>query len=228
MNDLNIKVVVNSNLYNKNPDTSELGRKIITNSIILLNEIGFEAFTFKKLGAKIKSPESSIYRYFTNKHSLLIYLTSWYWSWIDYRITMATLNINSAKKRLARAVHILTSPIKEDMTFSYINEILLNKIIISESVKAFHTKDVNNENKKGFFKSYIKVVNRVADIILEIDKENKYSHIIVSTLIEGVQQQRFFNEHIPELSDYNKRKDIIAEFYIEMIEKMCRLKKQKL
>ena len=71
-------------------------------------------------------------------------------------------------------------------------------------------------------------MNRVADIILEIDKENKYSHIIVSTLIEGVQQQRFFNEHIPELSDSNKRKDIIAEFYIEMIYKMCGLKKQKL
>ena len=36
----------------------------------MINELGFEAFTFKKLGINIESPESSIYRYFENKHTL--------------------------------------------------------------------------------------------------------------------------------------------------------------
>ena len=76
-----IKIQVNENLYNKDPETSELGKKIIENSIKLIHEIGVEAFTFKKLGKEIQSNESSIYRYFENKHKLLLYLTSWYWSW---------------------------------------------------------------------------------------------------------------------------------------------------
>ena len=52
-----ITIKVNEDLFIKNPDSSELGRRIISNSIELIEEIGFEAFTFKKLGKKIGSPE---------------------------------------------------------------------------------------------------------------------------------------------------------------------------
>ncbi len=55
------------NVYLKNPESSDLGLKIISNSIEMVNELGFESFTFKKLGERIESPESSIYRYFENK-----------------------------------------------------------------------------------------------------------------------------------------------------------------
>ena len=76
----NIIISVNDKLYVKNPETSELGKKIIEQSILLIDEIGFENFTFKKLGEKINSNESSIYRYFESKHKLLLYLSSWYFS----------------------------------------------------------------------------------------------------------------------------------------------------
>ena len=46
----NIIIAVNDKLYVKNPETSELGKKIIEHSIILIDEIGFENFTFKKGG----------------------------------------------------------------------------------------------------------------------------------------------------------------------------------
>ncbi|MFT8175893.1 TetR/AcrR family transcriptional regulator, partial [Salmonella enterica] len=81
-----IVISVNPKLYVKNPESSELGRKIIQQSILLIDEIGFEAFTFKKLGERIGSNESSLYRYFENKHKLLLYLTSWYWGWMEYRV----------------------------------------------------------------------------------------------------------------------------------------------
>ena len=80
----NLSISVNEKLYVKNPETSDLGKKIIEHSILLIHEIGFESFTFKKLGDKIQSNESSIYRYFENKHKLLLYLSSWYWSWIEW------------------------------------------------------------------------------------------------------------------------------------------------
>ncbi|MFT5777237.1 MAG: AcrR family transcriptional regulator, partial [Crocinitomicaceae bacterium] len=71
MEKLQVHINVSDELFVRNPDSTELGRKIITNSISLINELGFELFTFKKLGERIGSPESSIYRYFESKHTLL-------------------------------------------------------------------------------------------------------------------------------------------------------------
>ena len=70
----------------RNPLETELGRNIIEHSIILMDELGFEAFTFKKLAVKIDSNETSIYRYFENKHLLLLYLVVWYWNWVSFLI----------------------------------------------------------------------------------------------------------------------------------------------
>ena len=107
MKNLSININVGSELYLKNPDSSDLGKKIISNSILLIDELGFEVFTFKKLSIKINSPESSIYRYFENKHTLLIYLVSWYWKWIEYQLVFATANINSSKEKLIKSITIL-------------------------------------------------------------------------------------------------------------------------
>ena len=92
MKNLQVHIKVSKELYLRNPDTTELGHKIISNSIALIKELGFEMFTFKKLGDRIGSPESSIYRYFESKHTLLIYLVSWYWSWVDYKLVFAITN----------------------------------------------------------------------------------------------------------------------------------------
>ena len=45
----NFQIKVNDKLYIKDPESSELGKRIVAESIILMDEIGFEAFTFKKL-----------------------------------------------------------------------------------------------------------------------------------------------------------------------------------
>ncbi len=220
MEKLNISIVVNPKLYLKNPDLSELGRKIISNSIYLIETLGFEKFTFKKLSVKINSPESSIYRYFVNKHQLLVYLTSWYWNWMHYRITMAVANIESPKIRLANAVRILTTAIQEDLAISYVNEEQLNKIIITESVKAMHTKDVDKENEIGCFEAYKKVINKVAKIVLEINAAFKYPQMLITTTVEGAQQQHYYLEHLPSLTDNAKNKNTISEFYNELVFKM--------
>lgn len=217
MNELDIKITVSSALFIKNPDSSELGRNIITHSIELINEIGFEKFTFKKLSLIINSPESSVYRYFSNKHMLLIYLTSWYWSWTSYKIALATLNITSSEEKLKNAIDILTKPILIDNSFSYVNEVLLNKIIITESVKAYHSIDVDIENKKGYFKAYKSVVNRVANLILAVKPTFEYAHMLVTTVIEGVQQQRYYTEHLPSLTDIKKDQDSISHFYSKLV-----------
>ncbi|HEU4496083.1 MAG TPA: TetR/AcrR family transcriptional regulator, partial [Flavobacterium sp.] len=135
----NIKISVNRKLYVKDPETSDLGKKIVQQSIILIDQIGFDNFTFRKLGDLIGSNESSIYRYFENKHKLLVYLSSWYWSWIEYKLVFSTNNIEDPFEKLAKAITVATEAVEDDLNTEHINELILNRIIISEFTKTFQT-----------------------------------------------------------------------------------------
>ena len=216
MNDLQVHMAIDSNLYCKNPESSDLGKKIVMNGIKMIHELGYESFTFKKLGAQIHSNESSIYRYFESKHTFLIYLVNWYWSWIEFKLELLTTNVSSAEEKLDKAIQLLTEQVKEDDTFTFINQVTLNKIIIAESVKAYHTKQVDKENEKGFYKTYKRVVQRVCDFVLEINPQFKFPHMLVSTIIEGAHHQRFFSEHLPSLTDFEEGKNNIVEFYKQL------------
>ena len=89
----NLRISIPSSVFIKDPESSELGKRILENSIRLIDQMGFEAFTFKKLGEAVGSTESSIYRYFENKHKLLMYLCSWYWGWLEYQVVIASFSI---------------------------------------------------------------------------------------------------------------------------------------
>lgn len=217
MENLQIHISISPNLYTKNPESSELGRKIVSKSIEMINDLGIESFTFKKLGLEIGSNESSAYRYFESKHALLVYLINWYWSWIEYKIVFATLNVSSAPDRLKKAIQLLTKEVTEDDSFSYINELILSKIIISESSKAYYTKEIDEENAKGYYKTYKRVVKRVSNIVLEIDPTYEFPHMLISSVIEGAQHQRYFSKHLPSLTDFEEGKNNIVRFYTDVV-----------
>ena len=212
-----IQFNLNGTLFLKNPLTSELGMKIISVSIDLIEEIGYEAFTFRKLAERISSTEASVYRYFENKHKILLYLSAWYWNWMEYRLMLRLANIESASKRLEIAVTVLTEPITEDGSFTHINEVKLNRIIIEEASKCYLTKDVDKENKHGVFLAYKRLVQSVCDIILTINGKYKYPHMLISTIIEGAHLQRFFADHLPKLTDTVKGEDAVISFYTNMV-----------
>ena len=197
----NLKVQVNPKIYIKDPETSVLGRKIVEQSIILIEEIGFDNFTFKKLGERIGSNESSIYRYFENKHKLLIYLSSWYWSWMEYRIVFATTNITDSFEKLCKALTILTDGIEDDANTAHVNEVLLNRIIITEFTKTFLTKEVDQENKEGFFLIYKSVINRLVGFIREVKPDYQYSRSLASAIVEGSLHQHFLKDHFKTITD---------------------------
>lgn len=199
-----LKVRINEKMFIKDPESSDLGKRIIESSIILIHEIGFEGFTFKKLGFKIGSNESSIYRYFENKHKLLLYLTSWYWGWLEYRLVFATNSISNSVDKLKIAIQIVTQPIEQDNAFTYINEVLLSKIVINEYSKSYLTKEVDNENKEGYFSKYKRLVNRIDNMIKEVDNDYKFSASLASTIVEGALHQHFLVEHFPSLTDCDK------------------------
>ncbi len=208
---------INDKIYVKDPETSDLGRKILEQSIILIDEIGFDNFTFKKLGEKIGSNESSIYRYFENKHKLLVYLSSWYWSWMEYKLVFATANITDPKEKLKKAITIVTEKVSDDSSTVYINESILNKIIIAEFTKTLHTKEIDQENKEGFFLIYKRVISRIIAFVNEVNPEYQFAKSLISSIVEGSLHQYFLKEHLKSITDCD---DEISptNFYVNLIE----------
>jgi AcrR family transcriptional regulator len=213
----NIKLPINEKLYLKDPQSSEIGNKILSESIELIIEIGFEKFTFKKLATKISTTEASIYRYFESKHKLLLYLINWYWSCIATRMLFETSNIQDPTLKLKKAIHILTAIPNPQAEQILANEIFLKEIIINEAWKAFLTKEIDVENKDGVFSVYKSVVNNVVQMIQTINPDYPYPNMLVTTVIEGSNQQRFFGQHLPKLTNSSSEVDFVEQFYQDMI-----------
>ncbi len=213
----NTKILVNEKIYVKDPETTNLGKKIIEESILLIDEIGFELFTFKKLGERIESNESSIYRYFESKHKLLVYLCSWYWSWMEYKLVFGTSNISNPLEKLKKAIVIVTEKTEDDQATTHINEAILNKIIISEFTKTLLTKEVDEENKEGFFLIYKRVINRIATFVNDVNPEYEFAKSLVSNIIEGALHQYFLKEHLKSITNCNESISP-TDFYLNLIE----------
>ena len=217
----NITIAVNEKIFIKNPETSDLGKKIIENSIILIDEIGFEHFTFKKLGEKIGSNESSIYRYFESKQKLLLYLSSWYWGWIEYKLVFATNNIENPLEKLKKAVTVVTEKIEDDAATSHINESILNKIIIAEYIKTLLTKEIDDENEEGFFLTYKRVINRIVEMIKMVNSEYKFPKSLASSIVDGAMHQHFLKNHLKSITNCNEE-ITPTHFYINLVENTLR------
>ncbi len=203
---LKLRFELPEKLYLKDPQDSEYGQRLLDNAIDLMDELGFESFTFRKLAIRMSSSEVSIYRYFENKHLLLVYLNCWYWEWVTYLIDIQTMNVKDSSEKLNIALHHMIHASKESKLCDYINENMLFKVIMKESSKAYHISSIDEENKYGFFLPYKELVSRIAKIIEEINPQFRYAKSLGSTLFEMVNNQLYYAEHLPRLTSLNKNK----------------------
>ena len=208
---IGLKISLNEGIYLRDPQDSPLGRNIIKHSILLIEDIGFETFNFKKLAQEIGSTEASVYRYFENKHSLLIYLVSWYWEWVAYLIKINTMNIRDPRKKLGIIINSFVSASLDNPSTEYIDENKLHSVVIAEATKAYRTKEVDEENGKGFFKNYKQLITIVAEVILEINPQFKYPFALASTLFEISNDQLYFAKHLPKLTDIKEEDNKYVE-----------------
>lgn len=217
--DWSLQLKMNEKLYLRDPQQSELGKKIIQQSILLINEIGFEQFTFKKLAIKITTTEAGIYRYFENKHRLLIYLVAWYWKWLSYKISYAINNVKDPKIKLKRIIKILASEVKDDENISHVNESILHQIVISEGSKAYFTKHVTDDNQDQLFKPYKDLCAELSRVILEYAPHYKYPKTLSSTIVEVAHVENFFMHHLPALTDFanDKKESKIISFLEHLV-----------
>jgi len=159
------------------------------------------------------SNETSLYRYFINKHYLLLYLVVWYWNWVSYLIDYNMMNITDPHQKLDVIIDNFVDASRENPTVEFVNEKILHRIIIAESAKAYHTKSIDEENKKGFYLSYKALIQKVADVILEINSDFPYPHSFASTLFEMANKEIFFAEHLPRLTNISVKDDNYDEVY---------------
>lgn len=212
----NLLFRLNTSLYLRDPQTSPLGRRIVESGIQLIDTLGFENFTFKKLAEEIQSTEASVYRYFENKHRLLLYLIDWYWTWIDYKLSFATNNINDPEQKLSICLKLLTEQKEVDEHTEALDPGALQRIVVSEFEKTYLTKQVDSDNKDGVFLPYKAVCKRIAGIVREVNPAFPYPNALVSTVILSMNHQLYYAEHLPSLTDikYNPKEhyDKLFEF----------------
>ena len=78
--------------------------------------------------------EIGIYRYFENKHRLLVsqqrlsygvvrwprtfvvpvYIISWYWGWLEYQISFQNNNVTNPTIRLKKVIKLLATTVEDD------------------------------------------------------------------------------------------------------------------
>ncbi len=211
-----IKVDINQDIYLKDPFSSSLGKDIIHKSIKLLISLGFEHFTFKKLAQEVGCTETAIYRYFENKHKLLVFLTSWYWGYLEQNLVFGIANMEDSRKKLEIAIKLLVKgPIFTQNDF--IDPMLLRKLLTDEATKAFLTKEVDVEYQKGFFNHYHKLGDRIAKLVLEINPRFEFPKTLVSTVMESSLMQSYYAQHLPALTEHQPGDDRRVLFFNELV-----------
>lgn len=197
---------LNDRLFLKNPQGTELGKKIIRESITLMADIGYEQFTFKKLAAEIQTTEATIYRYFVNKHKLLIYLVSWYWNYLEFQMIVQLSNLSDPADKIRKVIDILVWEDNLEIDFGAFDHKALYYITIAEGNKTFLSKDVDENNKDMLYKPFKDLAGRIAGVFSEYNPSYKYPNTLASSVIDLSHLQHYFMHHLPRLSDFAKKK----------------------
>lgn len=222
-NSITIKMIIQFKIaqptctYLKDPQETKLGFSIIQHSILLIHEIGFERFTFKKLSESIGCTEASVYRYFQSKQQLLLFLFSWYWGWMNYRVQHEITSSKTSFERLEKAISLLIERSLDDQRTPFIDEAKLQEIIEQEGVKSLLTKEVDSINQTGAFENYKQLVGYLAELIHQINPNYPYPNMLITTIIEGAHLQHFFADHLPRLTNRSKNHESIGSFYLHLL-----------
>ena len=204
---LDFKVKMNDKLFLKNPEGTEVGKGIIKYGLKMISDIGYEQFTFKKLAVEIGSTEATVYRYFENKHKLLVYLVDWYWAFVEFQVIFQLNNMTDPAEKIKKLIDILVWEDNAKSVFSELDQQALYYVAIAEGSKTYLSKEVDNYNKDLLYKPFKDLCNRIALLFKEYNPAYKYPASLASTLVETANMQYYFMQHLPSLGDYSKKKN---------------------
>jgi hypothetical protein len=133
-------------------------------------------------------------------------------------LVFATHNITNPEEKLIISLKILTQNIVDDKNTPHIDESILNRIIISDFSKTLLTKDVDEENKEGFFLVYKRLIYRLTETISLVNPNYPYAKSLASSIVQGALHQHYLKDHFKTITNLSE-KDCLSDFYIDMIKK---------
>jgi AcrR family transcriptional regulator len=210
-------VRVQERVYTKDPNTTDLGQRIVGRAIALIDELGLERFTIGKLAGDLGTTETSVYRYFANKQKLLIYLVDWYWAWREIKLAFDTANIEDARERLRRGLRSVTEPILERGNHPHVDLAALYRIAVSESAKAWLNKDVDAHDEDGHFGSFVRLSHRLRDLVLAVDARHAYATDLATIVLECGGSLHYFHQHLPKLTGRSGGRDRVVNVLTDLV-----------
>lgn len=212
-----LELQIPESLYLKNPRETAVGISLLEHAATMIASQGIDSFTFRKLSAEAGCTEATVYRYFENKHQLLLYILNIYWGWLEYQLVFDTHNLTDPAEKLKRTISLLADPGFDFMS----NKTFARHVIqtaINEGVKVHITRHLKEEIRNGAMSGYFNLVNRISIFVSEHDGHYPYPTALATGLIDASLQQLFYQKHIrgiSEAADDNK----ITDFLIRMIPK---------
>ena len=204
---IGFQVKMNKALYLRDPESSDLGKQMVKKSIELINDLGYENFTFKKLAGAIPTTEATVYRYFENKHKLLIYLVDLYWAFVEFQVIFKLNNIIDPEEKIKKIIDLLVWEDNEEQSILDIDQKALYYIAIAEGSKTYLAKNIDELNRDILFKPFKDLCSVIAKVFLNYNPGYLYANTLASSLVEMSHFQYYFMHHLPRLCDFSEKKD---------------------
>lgn len=192
----------------RDPDATELGRSMLSGGLELMNEIGLEAFTFRKLAERIGSTEASLYKYFPNKHRLLQYYFQLYWLWLRRLCGREAERSRDPRDALRRSIEAICGVWPRALPELQLDPEALRRLVIDEGMKSYLHKNVDADNARRLFAPYKELSAFLAERLSACRRGVPMPRSFATTVIEMAHSLPFAMEHLPSLTELSSRKDL--------------------
>ncbi len=201
--------------------STPMGARILEEGLALMNELGLESFTFKKLAERMGSTEVTIYHYFANKQRLLQYYFQMYWLWLATYCQEEGRNQKDPMDRLRGDIRAICGLWPATARASRFDPSDLRDLVISEGSKSFLHKNVDADNELKLFKPYKDLCAHLAAEVKACAPRSKHARSFATTLVEMSHSLEFAMHHLPALTELKRKKDRapLAAFLIELAER---------
>lgn len=203
--------------YKKEPGSSALGKRLVREGLVLMQALGFEAFTFKKLADRLQTTEASVYRYFENKHHMLLYFMSMYWIWIEYQLAFGVQNIDNKAERLYKAIRLVARPETIIGPIDADDFLRIQELVVAEWGRVYYSSAIDAENQAGLFADYTRVCKRLSEMIGELRPDYPYPSTLVSAVMNILFVQRYYALHLPSLTELCEQDERINDFTLNLV-----------
>lgn len=187
----------------------------------MMNDLGLEAFTFKKLTERAECTEATIYKYFPNKQRLLQYYFQLYWMWLDTHCQQEGRTFADPWTRVQGDIRALCGLWTEGAMAAQLDPVALRSLVIVEGSKSYLHRNVDEDNKLKLFQPYKDLCAHLASELKACDRKCKFPRTFATTLIEMAHSLEFAMEHLPALTELSTKGDRkqLARFLIELTER---------